>query len=100
MTVLSGDMFAGLMQQPTAGASTPVLPQHKERLLRQFNLEMTYFTDLPGLLHRDANKRPNDPLKWWREHCKHMPLLSEVARKVLCILQLQHRLSGCSQQPG
>jgi len=82
---LSGDMFAGLMQQPTAGASTPVVPQHKERLLRQFNLEMTYFTDLPVLLHRDANKRPNDPLKWWREHCKHMPLLSEVARKVLCI---------------
>ena len=82
---LSGDMFAGLIQQSAPEVAVPVVPQHIERLLRQFSMEMAYFHDLPALPHKDAAKLPNDPLQWWRKHCQQLPLLSEVARKVLCI---------------
>jgi zinc finger BED domain-containing protein 1 (E3 SUMO-protein ligase ZBED1) len=81
---LSGDMFDGLMELDVPG-DVPVLQQHEAQLLRQFNLELSYFTELPALPHKDANKNAGDPLKWWQQHRKHLPLLSEVARKVLCI---------------
>ena len=82
---LSGDMFAGLIQQSAPEVAAPMVPQYIERLLRQFSMEMAYFNDLPALPHKDAAMHPNDPLQWWRKHSQQLPLLSEVARKVLCI---------------
>ena len=35
----------------------------------------------------------SNPLVWWKAHAKELPLLSELAKRFLCIQQLQHHLS-------
>ena len=49
-------------------------------LAEKIEKEIDYYKHFPNI---DTN---SCPLNWWRDEQRRLPLLSEVARKYLCIL--------------
>ena len=80
------DLFAAL----SAGVTAPAAAVLPEARTAQIDLELKTFRELPPLVKTRAVVDGEtvvewDPLKWWSQHCRMLPLLSALARKVLCI---------------
>jgi len=47
--------------------------------------DMTITAELQSYFLSAAVDSEEDPLVWWKEHAKHFPALSKLAKKYLCI---------------
>ena len=74
-----GDLFADMDQEPLG----PVVPQltDEDVVLK----EMTNYINEPRLERLNNENMPQNPLQWWAEHESKYPILSSLARNVLCI---------------
>jgi hAT family C-terminal dimerisation region len=76
------DLFAGLVVTTAAVQEAAAVPE-PALLAAQADHELHMFRGLAPLTRKASPAW--DPMEWWARHYKQLPLLSELARKVLCI---------------
>lgn len=67
----------------------PAVLGSDDMILQRIDDEMKRFSDMPSIAFEERNDEGKivfaNPLLWWKKYCKDFPLLSQLARRILCI---------------